>query len=426
MAIFPAAVLLVLALYLALRLHRASVTLRELKESARRRETTLVVRRESFGFGQAAEELRAELNSLIEETRDVRDRGRDYLLQIETTLGSIREAVLIVDEANYVRMANEAARQLIGADRELLGRRIEGLLPSVTFLDYMKAVRRGEKRAGELVELVRGEERLWLEVTGAGIAGEAPPRLSLFVLHDVTKLKALENMRAEFVANVSHELRTPVTVIRGFTDTLLEDGEALGPEERARFLGKIQRNVSRLNSLLEDLLTLSRLEGRGAVLKPEAADLNALVREVGANFLDRKPKEVEFTAELDESIPPLSLDPLRLTQVLENLLDNACRHAKGLTRLVVRTKLAGDHVECMVEDNGCGIPPADVPHIFERFYRVDKGRSRELGGTGLGLSIVKHILLQHGGTISVESRVGEGSRFTFTLPLAGPAPDKQG
>jgi len=417
MAYLPAAVLALITVYLAYRLNRAWRIMRELADSVRTRETTLIERRPGYGIDRCAGELRLELNTLIAEARAVRDRDRDYLHQIETTLGSIREAVLILDESNYVRMANEAARQLLASDRELLGRRIESLLPSVAFLDYMKSVRGGNRKGNELVELARGGERLWFEVTGAVVKDAGGQHLCLFVLHDITKLKALENMRTEFVANVSHELRTPVTVIRGFTDTLLEEGDELSSEDRARFLGKIQRNVVRLNSLLEDLLTLSRLEGRAHVLQTEELKLNDVVAEAASNFKDRKPDAVAFEMIADPAVPAMQLDPLRITQVVENLLDNACRHARGLTRLVVRTTLAGDHVECSVEDNGCGIPPADVPHIFERFYRVDKGRSRELGGTGLGLSIVKHTILQHGGNVFVESRVGEGTRIGFTIPL---------
>jgi signal transduction histidine kinase len=253
-----------------------------------------------------------------------------------------------------------------------------------------------------------------LNVTVALLAGR---QLCLFVLHDITKLKALENMRTDFVANVSHELRTPVTVIRGFTDTLLDEGEDLDPTQRRSFLLKIQRNVVRLISLLEDLLTLSRLEGRALKLELEQLQLNDLVKETVESIDERLPEGCSLALELDPELPQTAIDPLRIGQVLENLLNNAIRHAKGMKTLRVRTYIEQSRVTCAVEDDGCGIPLADLPHIFERFYRVDKGRSRESGGTGLGLSIVKHIVMQHGGNIFVSSRVGEGSRFGFTLPL---------
>jgi two-component system, OmpR family, phosphate regulon sensor histidine kinase PhoR len=407
------------ALLLAARLAYIHMRLGELARSAKQREIMLIERRAKSGVETRMQAIQEALNSLIDEKNGTRERERDYFRQVETTLGSIREAILIIDEDSCVTMANEAARSLMDAsatDRQLVGRRVEGLVPSVAFLNYMKSVRLGTKPGNALVEIVKGGEHLWFEVTGAEIGGSSQ-KLCLFALHDITKLKSLENMRTEFVANVSHELRTPVTVIRGFTDTLIEEGDALAPEDRARFLGKIQRNVTRLNNLLEDLLLLSRLEGRAPMLKFETLAMNEIVKEVCDNFKDRKSADCTLETDLDPSVPPAPLDHLRMTQVLDNLLDNANRHARGMTKLVVRTRMQDGVITCMVEDNGCGIPVADVPHIFERFYRVDKGRSRELGGTGLGLSIVKHIVMQHGGRVFVESRVGEGTKMGFTIPV---------
>jgi len=415
----PAFVFALVALGLAFRLRSVSNMLRDLADSAQQREPMLIERRSRFGVGKQVESLHDALNTLISEAKYGRNRDRDYLHQIETTLGSIREVILIVDDSHYVRMANDAARQLIGTNKHLLGRRVESLLPSVGFLDYVRGTWNGSKSGNEVVEIVTGEEHMWFEVTGALISSdESRQRLSLFVLHDITKLKLLESMRTEFVANVSHELRTPVTVIRGFTDTLLEEGEDLDAAARERFLRKIERNVVRLNTLLEDLLTLSRMEGRESVLKPELISLNDLVREICENYSDRKPADCELDFQLDLGIPLMPLDPLRITQVLENLMDNAVRHARGMTTLRIRTAMKGNIVVCAVEDNGCGIPAPDIPHIFERFYRVDKGRSRESGGTGLGLSIVKHIILQHGGNVFVHSRTGHGTSMGFEIPKA--------
>ena len=414
-----------LAGFLFTRLLVVGRMLRNLATSAERRESALIEHGAHFHIGRQIERLRLQINALVSQTRHESDRDRYHLRQIETTLGSIREAVLIVDDLSTVRMVNEAARGLLGGDREMTGRRIESLMPSVAFLDYVHAVRNGALTGNQVIELVRGEDHLWFEVTGAVISEPTDrQKMCLFVLHDITKLKALENLRKEFVANVSHELRTPVTVIRGFTDTLVESDDQLTQEERLRFLGKIQRNVSRLSNLLEDLLTLSRLEGRASVIQTEALNLNDIVRDACDNYRERKPAGCELQVILDDAVPVMDLDPMRLAQVLENLMENAGRHARGMTLLSVRTHVEGALVRCSVTDNGCGIPPADVPHLFERFYRVDKGRSRDLGGTGLGLSIVKHIVLQHGGEVFVESKVGQGTTISFTLPLPPMLPEK--
>ena len=412
-----AVALALVAAGLAARLVFIKRRLRMLAESARTRKVVLVERRAESGISRYLDDIHIALNTMIGETEGSLTRDRDNLSRVETTLGSLREAVLMIDEDSVVGMANEAARNLLDGGNPIVGRRIEALLPGVAFLDYMKSVREGAKPGNAIIEIVKGTEPLWFEVTGAMIGEGNSQKLYLFVLHDITKLKALENMRTEFVANVSHELRTPVTVIRGFTDTLAEGGDSLTPEERARFLGKIQKNVTRLSSLLEDLLLLSRLEGRAPMLKLEKLPINGVVKEVCDNFRDRKAPGCELEVSLDPAAGDMALDHLRLTQVLDNLLENANRHARGMTHLTVRTASRGTSVICTVEDNGCGIPSADVPHIFERFYRVDKGRSRELGGTGLGLAIVKHIVMQHGGRVFVESVVGKGTTIGFELPV---------
>ncbi len=415
-----------LAALLYLRQRHLLHKIDELAACAERRQPLLLEHRGSIVTTRKLERLHDAVNGLISDSRVGEDRDRDYLRQIETTLGSIREAVLIVDDGNYVRMANDAARQLIGMDKTLLGRRLESLVQSAGFLDYVRAIRGGARSANEAVEIQRDGAALWFEVNGTPLPRQKDgQRLSLFVLHDITQLKALERMRTEFVANVSHELRTPVTIIKGFSDTLLEDSE-LSPQERDRFLQKIQKNVIRLHHLLEDLLTLSRMESKADPLQRERQSLNTLVTEICDNFRGRMPEGQVLRAELDTGAPPLDLDSLRITQVLENLLDNALRHARDMRHLTVRTSVVGEQVRCYVEDDGCGIPARDLPHIFERFYRVDKGRSRELGGTGLGLSIVKHIVQQHGGSVFAESEPGKGARIGFNLPVPAAVPAARG
>ncbi|MDR0352697.1 MAG: hypothetical protein LBI02_04900 [Opitutaceae bacterium] len=225
-------------------------------------------------------------------------------------------------------------------------------------------------------------------------------------------------MRKEFVANVSHELRTPLSIIKGYAETLV-DGHLDMPEaDRDRFLRTIERHAERLNTLIEDLLTLSRLESASAGLRREPVALTKLLASILDDYRARPAAAGRrLTHDLDPAIGELQLDPLKITQALENLLDNAFKYTPPAARVHVSARRAGaGMIEVAVRDDGPGIPAADLPHIFERFYRVDKGRSRDKGGTGLGLSIVKHIIQLHGGQVRAESTEGQGSVFYFTLP----------
>jgi signal transduction histidine kinase len=242
---------------------------------------------------------------------------------------------------------------------------------------------------------------------------------TLLVLHDITKLKELEVMRREFVANVSHELRTPLTIIKGFAETLIDDAETLQSDSRERFTKKILTNADRLHVLVEDLLTISRLESKPEQIEPIAQPLKPLFEEVAENYRTRlDPATQRIDLAVEDEVDVVLFDRYRIHQVLDNFIENAFRYAPNFTRITLEAKLDSERqkVLCAVVDDGPGIPEKDLPHVFERFYRVDKGRSRERGGTGLGLSIVKHIIQLHGGSVSAESRLGEGSRMRFTLP----------
>jgi two-component system phosphate regulon sensor histidine kinase PhoR len=239
----------------------------------------------------------------------------------------------------------------------------------------------------------------------------------LFVLHDITRQKKLESIRKDFVANVSHELRTPLSIIKGYVETLVDGHRDMPLQDRDRFLHTIQRHAERLHSLLEDLLALSRLESVNPGLHRESASLAELLGGLVEDVRGRPAaREHRISLSVDPAIGRLSLDPLKITQVCENLLDNALKYTPSASQIEVNARLKGGEAEVCIRDNGSGIPPADLPHLFERFYRVDKGRSREKGGTGLGLSIVKHIVQLHGGRVWAESEPGKGAAFYFTVP----------
>jgi len=359
-------------------------------------------------------------NELIAEVNRLQQLRTGQLTQLEVTLGSLQEAVLIVDSTNHILLANNALHGIFPRATNILGQRLELILQSVSFLQYVESVRKNEAQPQFEVEFAEGNRSIWVEVTGTTIPslnGEKDP-WALFVLHDITKQKKLEAVRKDFVANVSHELRTPLSVIKGYIETLVDGHLDMPLADRERFMKTIQRHTERLNSLLEDLLTLSRLESINPGLRRESTNFAQLLNSILEDYRAR-PTATDhlFSAVIDPAVGSLLIDPLKITQVFENLIDNAVKYTPKGSRIDVSAQMRENKAEVSVRDNGPGIPEADLPHIFERFYRVDKGRSREKGGTGLGLSIVKHIVQLHGGQVRVESKLGQGTAFYFTLPV---------
>jgi signal transduction histidine kinase len=230
-----------------------------------------------------------------------------------------------------------------------------------------------------------------------------------------------EDYRRDFVANVSHELRTPVSIIKGFSETLLEDFENIKEKKRKDFLEKINRNANRLHSLIEDLLVLAQFDGNPNSLKLQTVELTTTIREVVEECKARwNPQELNVLLDLPNFEVPITVDPQKIISVFENLLENAFNHAKELSRITIRLKIIEKQTValCEIEDDGqTTIAPAEIAKLFERFYRVDKSRSRARGGTGLGLSIVKDIIEAHNGQIVAKQSKSGGLIFTFKLPL---------
>jgi two-component system phosphate regulon sensor histidine kinase PhoR len=280
------------------------------------------------------------------------------------------------------------------------------------------------KNHGGEITMVSSGRILRVEASVAGCQRENEA-CAVLVLHDVTTLRRLEKVRKDFVANVSHELRTPLTSIKGYVEALA-DGAMNNSEEMTRFLDIILKQSDRLNLILEDLLQLSQIESGQVLFKRESVNLNQVVERTLSlikPLADKKGHHV--TVAVPPDLPPALGDEERLVQVLTNLLDNAVKYTpeRGTIQIAgrhvpARLSESRDQVELSVSDNGFGIPEADRPRVFERFYRVDKARSRELGGTGLGLAIVKHIVEGHGGYIWVEANQPAGSRFMMRVPAA--------
>ena len=333
--------------------------------------------------------------------------------ELATMLDSMQEAVIAVTAEGAVRWSNEAMRRMAGTAIHA-GR---PLVHSVRDPDVLACVQgalsQGEVRFGRANSLAPG--RIF-EINVVPLAAGG----ALVVLHDVTRIEAAEKSRREFISNVSHELRTPLTSIQGYVETLLED-EQCSRETMREFLGIVLKNAARMNRLTEDLLALASVESPDYRLALEPTPAGALIRDaiatLGGIIVDAKVK-------LEASGAPDALvmaDADAMNQVFGNLIENAIKYGKEGKRVRVGARLLEHEVEFTVQDFGPGIASEHLSRIFERFYRVDKARSRESGGTGLGLAIVKHIVLAHGGRIWAVSELGAGATFHFTLPLAAEA-----
>lgn len=359
------------------------------------------------------------VNRLISDNSELRIQRSGQLTQLEATLGNLREAVLIVDESNYIHLANRALREIFPGARDLVNLRLELIVRSANFLDYVRETRAGQPLPRQEFEIVDRQKTHWIEASGAPIPSpDGKSQWALFVIHDITNQRNLERVRRDFVANASHELRTPLSIIKGYVETLVDGHLSMSVEDRDKFLKTIQRHSERLQAIIDDLLVLSRLESATPGVKFAPVDLTAFLKNLMEDYRQR-PAAADHVITLKGSSEwgTINADPEKLTQVFGNLLENALKYTPKGTRLEIGGTTVGENdVECYVADNGPGIPSADLPQIFERFYRVEKGRSRETGGTGLGLSIVKHIVQMHGGRVWAESKEGHGLAIRMRLP----------
>lgn len=336
---------------------------------------------------------------------------------LSAVLGSIGEGVLIVDRNLRIRLSNLGAARLLDLQGPTEGRPLVDAFRSAEVQQLVRDVlTRAQPRRGEVTIGAGGSARV-LELSVSPLPVDKGGSGAVVVLHDITQIKGLERVRREFVANVSHELRTPLTIISGYLETLLEDGME-DPQTTENSLRVMFKHSERLQHLVDDLLTISQAESRSIPLDLQHLDLCEVVRRVIEQLQELvRAREADVKLVADAETIPCEGDPVRLEQVFLNLLENALKHGNrsGLA-IRIRLEQSGPQILAEVKDNGPGIPFEDQEHIFERFYRVHKDRSRDTGGTGLGLSIVKNVVVAHGGTVSVRSTPGEGSTFLVTLP----------
>lgn len=368
-----------------------------------------------------SEEIAALSESMNQMAIELRDRIDTIMRQrneIEAMLSSMAEGIIAVDMEEYIISMNNAAGRMLGCDTsEIQGRSIQEVIRNTDLQRFVaRALSSSEPVEEDIVVYSEGE--LFLKGHGTILNDAEGRRLgALVVLNDITRLQRLENIRREFVANVSHEIKTPITAIKGFVETL-RDGAAENPEEVERFLDIIGKHVDRLDTIIEDLLSLSRIEQLAE--REEITLREELIKEVlqsAIQLCEVKATERDIGIELscNENLM-VKINSVLLEQAVVNLLDNAIKYSDMESVIHVEASKSNGELLINVRDQGCGIENQHLPRLFERFYRVDKARSRKQGGTGLGLAIVKHITQAHGGYVTVESVPGEGSTFSIHLP----------
>ena len=369
-------------------------------------------------------EIHADLKEIARREGEIARQFADEDFSLRAILASMVEGVLIADGNLQIRLVNERLQQMFSLPKSPMNRTVmEVFRNHLVHQVIRQSLNTGEPQSAELQAEIRDGDQFQLkhfQITSVRLRPRELESMNraLVIFHDVSQIRSLEAVRKEFVANVSHELRTPLSIITGYLETLIDgDGDQ---ETNRRFLRTMHKHAERLNLLIEDLLSLSQLESRKISLRFEPIDLSESIHRV-LEQLDSRVREsgAGVTVTIPKHLPLIEADAFRIEQALYNLLDNALKHsAKSGARVSVDACSDATAVVVRICDDGVGIPLSDQPHIFERFYRVHKDRSRDAGGTGLGLSIVKHTVQAHGGSVAVQSSPGAGATFVMSLPVS--------
>jgi two-component system phosphate regulon sensor histidine kinase PhoR len=353
-------------------------------------------------LGKTFNDMADKLQNTLEEAMDKQNR-------LEAILKSMDSGVIAVDRKYRVIMINPYAKKIFGVDKDIIG---QNLMDHIRNFELEDILKNNRETCNEIKIIWPSEKDL--RVRTADIINEGGYIGTVAVVQDITDVKKLENMRSQFVANVSHELKTPLTSIKGFAETLKYVEDSITKD---KFLDIINDEAERLTRLINDILVLADIESnkdmKNEIVEFKISETIKDVYNLMKNIADNK--EISLNIDQGEIISILGSKD-RFKQMLINLVDNAIKYSDKKSKVTIGTKTEGDYAIICVEDSGYGIPKADIPRLFERFYRVDKARSRALGGTGLGLAIVKHIVLSFNGTIEVKSEIGRGSKFIIKLP----------
>jgi len=370
----------------------------------------------SSDFSQLAQEL----ERLWRGQQGLKSDIQEQRFNLHAILASMVEGVVVVDGNQVIRSMNDSFRKMFSLETEPIGQTVVRATRQAALSELIRAAAKGQTIEVQEIAVAHPGSPVaerFLSVNAVPMRDEAGAVTGVVaVLHDVSRVKQLEEVRRQFVANVSHELRTPLSIFQGYLETLMETKD-LSREDAEAYLKIMSKHSRRLQVLLDDLLILARLEARTDPLDIQPLSLELFLRKILEEWEPRL-REKKVTLAVDPAVGTIPADPFRLEQVIGNLLENAIKYSPPGAEIALRAVPAGGgRVELRVENTGGGIPPGDLAHVFERFYRVEKARSREAGGTGLGLSIVKHIIGLHGGEVRAESAFGKGTAIVIQLPM---------
>lgn len=359
-------------------------------------------------LGKALNEMAEQLERRVKELQGERN-------ELQTMLSCMVDGLMLVDAGGKVRLVNQSIMEQFHISGDVNGKSLIEVFRNTSLQEIVDQSLEGRSVEGEELTFIGVLEKTFSVNAAPLKAADGKNMGAVVVFHDITRLKQLENVRKDFVANVSHELRTPLSIIKGYVETLLDDSTGHSTLNK-KFLTTIAKHSQRLESLINDLLTISSLESNKVQMSIQPSKLRHSVQSAIDELMKRaQDKNIALINEVSEQLF-LKYDSGRLHQVFINFLDNAIKYTSPSCIVSVQAISGNNEVQVCVKDNGPGIPAEHVPHLFERFYRVDKARSRDEGGTGLGLSIVKHIVQAHGGKVWAESEEGKGSSFYFSLP----------
>ena len=415
LTIFIVAIIaLIVALFFSYRLYEPIKTMKQFTEKLRRGEPVGSI---ILGTSDETKTLADNINYLVEELKDKIRIAHEEKSKLMTAFTSMTEGILIINAQGVIDFVSPVLNNMLAIQYDDVNGKT--LMEAFRSIDLQKAyLEFKEMRRNVFREITMGNvEPIILNASISLVKDHPDEEKTMVVFHDITRLKKLEQIRTDFVANVTHEIRTPLTAIIGYLETI-RDGAINNIEETKKFIDIILKQAERLNRLVDDLLTISNIEMKETKLNFEEVSLYAAVTNVISLVETKaKSKNIAIHNSVRENLAPTKADRDKLTQIFVNVLDNAVKFTPDGGNVFIDADEAGAYIVISVRDTGIGVPSDEIQRLGERFYRVDRSRSRELGGTGLGLSIVKHLMIAHGGKMEIESQLGRGTKVSLFFPI---------